>query len=84
MNCSLMLTARAANNIWAALRFFVAASKAGEPKNDGRFETINDDHEEESSMQSFAYFFGSAAAFLVAANAAFADNYSGSATNVTV
>jgi hypothetical protein len=35
-------------------------------------------------MQSFAYFFGSVAAFLVAANAAFADNCSGLATNVTV
>jgi hypothetical protein len=81
-----MLTARAANNIWAALRSFVAAATPLGPanqKNDGRSETINDDHEEESSMQSFAYFFGSAAAFLVAANAAFADNCSGSATNVT-
>jgi uncharacterized protein (TIGR02246 family) len=36
-------------------------------ENAGGYETINDDHEEESSMQSFAYIFESAAAFLVVA-----------------
>jgi hypothetical protein len=49
------------------LRFRRDASKAGESKNAGRSETINDDHDAEIPMRSFAYFCGSAAAFLMAA-----------------